>query len=141
MASEALSPPAAEPLSVRGILNLPRELLLKIFGHFNNSIVLADGSFIVHEESKKTIASIRLTCSLFGDVAGEFLLRGGVEVSLDQASLDIIDEISRHPSLSRGVRGVRVKLDYRPRDMAESLHLFARCRQRDLHRMVWETPV
>lgn len=60
-----------------------------------------------------SISNLRLTCRRFANVAAEFLLPQ-VHVTLDQASLDRVDEISRHPTISRGVRIACVNLDYRP---------------------------
>ena len=53
-------------------------------------------------------------------------------MTLDQASLDRIDEISRHPTISRGVSAVVVTLAYRPKKLADNVDIFVDCRIADM---------
>ncbi|MBE3048970.1 hypothetical protein IMZ48_42025, partial [Candidatus Bathyarchaeota archaeon] len=85
------------------------------------------------------IANARLSCSELRDAADEFLVANLV-VSLDQASLNRIDEISRHPTISRGVHSVIVTLDYRPKELAESLDLFVEFRARQMKALLTQIP-
>ena len=137
-------PTPAEAHEATGILDLPRELLREIFSHFQDPKTIgaitvdSNGHPVVdpHGHPVKVprdpgnaiaIANARLTCSVLRDVADEFLL-GNVVVSLDEESLDMMDEISRHPTIGRGVRSVIVTLDYRPAELVESLRMFIVCR-------------
>lgn len=130
MTSEGNPPPPAAATHTAGILGLPTELLPTIFSYFCDHGVPdpeRDDTLVsqLHRDLIPNIFNLRLTCRLFADAAAEFLLPQ-VYVTLDQASLDRIDDISRHPTIFRGVRRVCVNLDYRREGYAENLEWFVK---------------
>lgn len=85
-----------EPQSLHhhSILDLADELLINIFGYAKGG---AD------------IRNIRLTCRRFCGTSSHLLL-DCLDVCLTAASLDRTQEISCHPALSKGIRGLHISL-------------------------------
>lgn len=77
-----------------GILDLADELLMNIFGHATDS---AD------------IRNIRLTCRRFCSTSSHLLL-DCLDVCLTSASLARAQEISCHPTISKGIRALHISL-------------------------------
>ncbi|OBT65908.1 hypothetical protein VE03_05445 [Pseudogymnoascus sp. 23342-1-I1] len=109
------------------ILNLPSDILFGIFDSLedNKSIVWRDDADL------KTIQNARLVCSLFNRHASP-LLCPVLTVQLDQASLDVVDKISRNPLIAAGIRHINVALRYRPKELADDLLWYKNQRQEDL---------
>ncbi|KAK4445129.1 hypothetical protein QBC34DRAFT_384534 [Podospora aff. communis PSN243] len=96
------------------ILSLPNELLLQIFGytftgrndfrkHYSNPN---------HPNLKQSdIKNCRRVCRRFHDVSSVLLI-GSVTIDQRRSTLDRLNDISRHPLISKGVRAVRVHLRY-----------------------------
>jgi hypothetical protein len=82
-------------------------------------------------DRRQTIQSARLVCQLFNQLASP-LLCPILQVQLDQASLDLANDISRNPFIAAGVRGIQVVLDYRPEELATDLERFKDQRKKDL---------
>lgn len=105
-------------MSPLGIFDLPDELLSEIFSNACTHPAMQDGFpftffFDPYELAKNGIQdlqNIRLTCRRFRDDSSHFLLRC-IDVGLDRASLAHLDEVSRHPTISKGIMAVRVNLD------------------------------
>ncbi|KAH6623439.1 hypothetical protein F5144DRAFT_539596 [Chaetomium tenue] len=92
------------------VLDLPDELLLGIFEHvenfdFNAQVVQR------HEPGMVDIQNVRLVCRRFCNVSSQLLVRS-VRIGLDESSLVRLDEISRSRGIAKGVRAVRVVLDF-----------------------------
>lgn len=89
------------------ISDMPTEILRKIFddvrGDFNDKVneYPTDGI--------QAIQSLRLTCRRFCDASSPMLLHQ-VDVSLTASSLAHLDEVSRHPTISKGIRSLRIRV-------------------------------
>ncbi|KAK5663801.1 hypothetical protein OQA88_4 [Cercophora sp. LCS_1] len=103
------------------ILTLPNETLLDIFGHVD------DIKHAHHDEDLgcwepphrddlaiNDLWSCRLTCRRFRDVSSELLVRT-LRIDYHESSIERLAEISRHPTVSLGVRTIKINLDtYEP---------------------------
>jgi hypothetical protein len=92
------------------ILDLPDEILLKIFElvedlDFDSPFVYYGGT------GRKDIANTRLVCRQFCNMSSQLLVRL-VRVNFNEPSLASLEEISRHPTIAKGVRDVRVVLHF-----------------------------
>lgn len=85
------------------IFNLPDELLVKIFEDVGSDFNSKRGEFL----GVKDIKSLRLTCRRFCDTSSHLLIRR-LDVSLTNQSLNHLDEVSRHPTISKGIRSLRI---------------------------------
>jgi len=93
------------------ILDFPNEVLLIILEYVEGYEGDASPSQTSNWNScRKDIQNARLVCRKFRDL-GSLLLVRIVDVELNQASVDRLNEISQHPSVSKGVRVVKVILD------------------------------
>ena len=90
------------------ILDLPDEILLEIFEHVEN-FDLNSPLLYYYDPGRKDIKNTRLVCRRFCDVSSQLLVRF-VRVHFNETSLARLDEISRHPTIAKGVRAVRVVL-------------------------------
>lgn len=104
------------------ILNLPDELLRKIFeevrGDFDSTYQESS------EDGVSDIKSLRLTCRRFCDASSHLLLHH-VDVSLANSSLEHLDEVSRHPTISKGIRSLQINISlYEPTRFCSSLKGF-----------------
>lgn len=105
-------------LRTLNILDLPDELLLGIFElvegpDFDSPLrrsrwLRTDDAFPI---SKQDIKNTRLVCRRFCDISSQLLVRF-VRVDLNELSLTRLDEIARHPIISKGVRLVKVILHF-----------------------------
>ncbi|KAL8854317.1 MAG: hypothetical protein Q9221_000803 [Calogaya cf. arnoldii] len=68
--------------------------------------------------------NLRLTCWRLCNTSSQLLLPF-VHVELNQTSVDHLNTISQHPTISKGVRTVRVVLDYYDYELADDFMLFA----------------
>jgi len=91
-------------------LRLPDEVLLKIFGLVEVLEYDTEAKLVMADRNDDTIADIqncRLVCRKFRDLASEVLVRV-VRVDIGRPSIAKLDEMSRHPGISKGVRSVRI---------------------------------
>lgn len=91
------------------IFDLPDELLRKIFQHVAGNLKKDHeyrGASIVFSDVN-SIMSSRLVCHRFCDTSSHLLLRN-LNISITNASLAHLDEVSRHPTISRGVKTLRI---------------------------------
>ncbi|KAH8901272.1 hypothetical protein GQ53DRAFT_835137 [Thozetella sp. PMI_491] len=79
-----------------------------------------------------TICNARLSCRLFYEIASPHLIPL-LEVQLDQQSLDTAVGLLNNPFIAAGIYEIRLMLQYRPREVADSLEYFAAIRKLDLH--------
>ncbi|RYP57085.1 hypothetical protein DL769_009707 [Monosporascus sp. CRB-8-3] len=92
------------------ILDLPDKILLKIFELAED--LDFDSPFLYYRDAgRKDIENIRLVCRRFCNVSSQLLVRL-VRVSFNEPSLARLEEISRHPTIAKGVRAVRVVLHF-----------------------------
>ncbi|KAI1130041.1 hypothetical protein F5Y10DRAFT_263620 [Nemania abortiva] len=92
------------------ILNLPNELLIAIFGFRKGPTGLCELSYHEPLPDVSDIKSIRLTCRRFCETSSHLLLHA-LPVYITRPSLARLDEVSRHPTISRGVRLIKLYLD------------------------------
>jgi hypothetical protein len=88
------------------VLRLPTEILGEIFDHVEGS---SGGSEGQAEAGTKAIQSCRLTCRRFCDVSFSRLVRL-IVVHYRLSSLQRLQDISRHPTISQGVLTVQIRL-------------------------------
>jgi hypothetical protein len=89
------------------IFKLPDEVLMKIF-----DIVRGDLDVLQHEypiSDIDDIKNVRLTCWRFCNASSHLLLHR-LDVSLTTPALEHLDEVSRHPAVSQGIRTIHVTL-------------------------------
>lgn len=122
----------------RNILELPPELLTHIFSFFKfYDGQLSSPLFVEFEhygrngDNIRDLQNIRLSCGQFYGASSCFLL-DSVDVGLNGPDLAHLEEISRHPYISKGIKAVRVNLDmYHPSFPDEELFLIAACQALD----------
>lgn len=115
------SRPRLRPLT---ILDMPDEILVRVCECVKGwePDVLRYGSTFVRSPSN--IKNLRLTCWRFCNTSSHLLLPF-VRVELKQASVEHLNTVSRHPTISKGVRAVRVVLDYYDYELANDFAHFA----------------
>ncbi|KAB5549920.1 hypothetical protein GE09DRAFT_189258 [Coniochaeta sp. 2T2.1] len=108
------------------ILDLPDEILLSIFefveGWNSEDHLAFDPCF----RTTKDIQNSRLVCRRLRDVSSQFLLRT-IVVTIDKESVQRLDEISRHTTISKGVRGVRIVLHLYSAELMSLANLLEYC--------------
>ncbi|KFA69492.1 hypothetical protein S40285_05659 [Stachybotrys chlorohalonatus IBT 40285] len=109
-----------------GLLDLPDEILASIFE-------LAAEPWNDEYHLSRDIANCRLACRTMCRLSSRFLLRS-VAVDVRATSIARLQEISCHPVFSKGVRSVKVIINYYPREISVSLRAFAEyhCRQLEI---------
>ncbi|KAK7698291.1 hypothetical protein SLS64_012656 [Diaporthe eres] len=110
-----------------GIMDLPNELLLKIFD--NLKWRLDDPNFFFffrgdHDAYRPAIQNVRLTCRLFLQMSSHLLVRR-LDISPSVSSLAHLEEVTRHPEIPRGERLFRIDLRYYSAAIARDLQAFA----------------
>lgn len=125
--------PLIRPLK---ILDLPDELLRCIFDYVRGWTSDSETFFSdIQPGDIRQIKQLRLTCRQFRDTSSHLLLRY-VKVDLTPASLARLEEISRHPTISKGVIAVCVVLEFYSTTLAEDIQRFARYHEIQLTRDV-----
>lgn len=137
----------------RGILDLPEDVLRCIFDYFKDDDLYRDegtGRQIwpsyrsdrkdPEDANFKTVRSLRLVCRLLEQLASPLLVPVlGARISAE--SLRRVDGLTRNSHIAAGVRLVQVFLDYRPREMAQSLDVYRRNQRwvvRNLQNSCWQ---
>lgn len=114
------------------IVDLPDELLLRIFYYARYDVYDDDelhsgvvDAGQIRSSATDDIKNLRLTCRRFCSTTSHLLLPS-LEVDMtNSSSLKRLDEVSRHPTISKGVRVVRVTLNYYSSVQAEDIRIFA----------------
>ncbi|KAM7196946.1 hypothetical protein V8F33_005828 [Rhypophila sp. PSN 637] len=98
-----------------GVLDLPNEVLLKVFKFLENFQI--DWAYIRGKSNwsgnrdKQSIKHSRLVCRRFCDLSSQFLVRL-IRVTPDVESRSRLEEISRHPTISKGVTDIWLALNF-----------------------------
>ncbi|KAI8655155.1 hypothetical protein NCS57_01263600 [Fusarium keratoplasticum] len=128
-----------------GILDLPMEILVRIFGFLQHQDIEVRDNSIIYWPSKVqsvsnasepllTIYNARQVCRLFNTLASP-LLCPFLNLKIEQESLDRAEILLENPYIASGVMGIQVSLEYRPIELAESFRRFAIVRMEHLGRM------
>ncbi|KAI5924178.1 hypothetical protein F4810DRAFT_148965 [Camillea tinctor] len=130
---------AVKRYSRRGIrslqlLDLPDEILILVFEQVKGWW-LNEGSFDPYSHGQRDIMSVRLVCRRFCHASTHLLIHF-LTVSMDPPSLLRLAEVSRHPAIRKGVRGVRVLLDFYDPALADDFWRFVGVRKDDLNNSV-----
>ncbi|KAF4959427.1 hypothetical protein FGADI_1648 [Fusarium gaditjirri] len=112
--------PHTELRPAASINSTPPELLQRIF----NFLLYARDLDEPTAARVNDIGSLRLICRRFCQLASPLLIPE-ISVSMTEASLKRLKNVSSHQLIRSGVRSVHVKLPYYDRDMAASLTHFA----------------
>lgn len=115
-------------LQNRGLLNLPEEMLLGILHNFETSL---DETTLRFDRDYKvnisTIQNVRLTCRRLCEI-GSHLLVPCIRVTPNLSSLEHLEQVASHPTISRGLRLFCVNTAYYSAAMAGSFQRFSlRC--------------
>ncbi|KAG6355339.1 hypothetical protein INS49_003300 [Diaporthe citri] len=96
------------------VVDLPNEIISMIFSHFEDVPVPkvqvdhdASDDVTLPSPDVASIKNIRLTCRTFCDV-GSRLLLPLVDISFTPSSIHRLEKISNHPTISKGVRIIRI---------------------------------
>ncbi|KAH7119190.1 hypothetical protein EDB81DRAFT_814893 [Dactylonectria macrodidyma] len=95
-------------LRSRHLFNLPDEILSRVFDFVEGSRPDIPSLWHIVSQDMK---NCRLTCQRFCRVSSRFFLRS-VSVDLSVSSMSRFEEISRHPTISKGIRVVRAVLHF-----------------------------
>lgn len=106
------------------ILDIPDEILVRIFEYVKGWHPDPQYSPFMYEHGAAEIKNLRLTCWCFCNASSHLLLPL-VRVELDSASVAHLDTVSQHPTIRKGVRAVRVVLDYYDYELANNIEFFA----------------
>ncbi|KAM7208353.1 hypothetical protein V8F20_001331 [Naviculisporaceae sp. PSN 640] len=100
------------------ILDLPNEILHQIFQYLvpQEEQLRYPPKVLYKPVSRRPldnqdIKNCRLVCRRFSDLSSRFLIHT-IRLTLDEISLARLDEISRHPTISKGVNEIKVVLDF-----------------------------
>lgn len=113
------------------ITELPVEVLCIIFAYVEGGIdytSLCAFDLLQHNISKlrdiQSIKNVRLTCKLFSNASARLLVRM-LRLDISKESLEHLDRVSHHPTISRGIRVVCVNLHHYSSTLAEHQVEFA----------------
>lgn len=105
--------PTLRPLK---IVDIPDELLRSVFDHFRGETKMssiASSSYsrvsLCDRGNVAQVKNLRLTCRRFCDHSSH-LLKYHVAIGITPQSLAHLEEVSRHPTISKGIRLVRIYL-------------------------------
>lgn len=125
------------------LVDLPNELLVEIFDYLGAVPWCSHaGPWCSHKFSNPfpmpksdidPIGKLRLTCRRFCNTSSHLLVRQ-VTVHLTRQSLAHLEEVARHPSISKGVRDIDIRLDFYSPCLAKDIYSFARSCMADLER-------
>ncbi|KAI1075443.1 hypothetical protein F5B20DRAFT_559734 [Whalleya microplaca] len=133
--------PKLRPLK---ILDLPDELLIRIFDYLKADTHIYE-LYIFHWGFNPAgdIKNLRLTCRRFYETSSHLLLHY-VNVGMTRSSLAHLDEVSRHPSVSKGIRFIHLSLGpFYDSVLAHDIQAFAAYRASKLRQSIvaWERAV
>ena len=115
------SRPSLRPLT---ILDMPDEILVQVSEYVKGWTPDPRYGTFMYSQGVSEIKNLRLTCWRFCNVSSHLLLPL-VRVELNSASVARLDTISKHPTISKSVRAVRVVVDYYDYELAKDIALFA----------------
>lgn len=108
-----------------GILDLPDELLLKIFDCFSGLMGTDEVLYCRNlEVDVETIKSARLTCRRLCDTSSHLLVPC-LYLNLSPSSLKRLEEVTNHPKISHGPRVFKINVEFHSATMANDLQDFA----------------
>ena len=121
------------------VLNLPNEILRLIFKYVRGESVHLERSYVAlpqySDEGINSIKQARLVCHDFCDLSSHLLLHA-VSVSMKPSSLAHLDQVSRHPTISKGVNAIVVNLSFFANELAQDFSNFVAFQQIQLQRLV-----
>ncbi|KAM7190063.1 hypothetical protein V8F20_009896 [Naviculisporaceae sp. PSN 640] len=94
------------------IMDLPDEVLLDIFEELEGFTPDHRRWNFISRPGVNAIKNVRLVCRRFSNLSSRFLIRR-VQVTPDLSSIAFLDQISRHPTIARGIRDIEVLLQFR----------------------------
>ncbi|KAE8454428.1 hypothetical protein EG329_000050 [Mollisiaceae sp. DMI_Dod_QoI] len=103
------------------ILDMPDEILMRVFNHVKSLVSWHVGIYVYDKDDLK---NVRLTCRRFYNVSSPLLIHS-IRVRINSQSVLRLEEISRHPIISKGVQHVRIILDFYDYFMADDIRTFA----------------
>lgn len=103
------------------ICKMPNEILRMIFEDVRGDFEVKRDKY--PRTGIKAIQNLRLTCRLFCEASSPLLLHR-LDVSLTSSSLAHLDEVSRHPTISKGIQSLQICAALYDPTLAESLHGF-----------------
>lgn len=104
------------------ILDMPDEILVHIFEYVKGWKPYINGLDDCNIGSTD-IKNLRLTCRRFCEASSHLLMRF-LRVEMSEASLEHFDEVSRHPTISKGIRTVRVVVHFYTQKLSEDAWTF-----------------
>ncbi|KAJ4302586.1 hypothetical protein N0V88_002736 [Collariella sp. IMI 366227] len=112
------------------VTDLPLEILRHVFSFLQHPVFSSSLSSGIHWGKlydgpgyDLDVRQARLVCRVFCDLATPLLFYR-LQLRLTQSSLDLIDKISRNPSMASGVRGIQVYLGHRSKHYAQDIAKF-----------------
>lgn len=102
------------------IKKLPDEMLLKIVECLGDDVPYYK---IGPNMSPRPLINFRMVCRRFRDITDNVLVRS-ITVSCQPSSLARLTEISRHPSIRKGVRNLTVSLNHFSPELCDNFVLF-----------------
>ncbi|KAK5659967.1 hypothetical protein OQA88_13432 [Cercophora sp. LCS_1] len=113
---DQLSRPFVRKLS---LVDFPDEILLEIFTHLEDHVFRAFEKYPYSRwHSSRDIKSLRLVCRRVSNISSQLLVRV-FHFDFSQQSLQRLEEISRHPVVSKGVHIIHVNLSFYNGSFAE----------------------
>ncbi|KAI8311943.1 hypothetical protein K4K59_006772 [Colletotrichum sp. SAR11_240] len=103
--------------------DMPHDILARIFAPEENQTIVQKGyrapEYLRNKEELNLMKSLRLTCRSLADMIAP-LLFSFLTVRLTDESLTKLVYISRHPSLGRGIKTIRIAAPYQDAFIAEN---------------------
>ncbi|KAJ0109993.1 hypothetical protein J7T55_014795 [Diaporthe amygdali] len=108
----------------KGILDLATELQLKVFDHIKGNFEKTECPCRDNWSEINDVKNLRLTCRLFCDNVSHLLIPC-LHISLHTSSLQHMEEVIRHPTISPGVQLFRIHMEVRAVCLAEDFQVFS----------------
>ncbi|KAI1505686.1 hypothetical protein F5X99DRAFT_215445 [Biscogniauxia marginata] len=131
---EAIRTYSRQRIRSLNILDLPDEILILIFEHVKGWW-MHERKFDPYSTNHRDIMNVRLVCRRFCYSSSHLLIHF-LTVSMELSSLSRLSEISRHPAIRRGVRGIRVLLHFYDSALADDFWRFVAFRKDDLKKTI-----
>ncbi|KAK2599612.1 hypothetical protein N8I77_011351 [Diaporthe amygdali] len=111
-------------LQNKGILDLATELQLKVFDHIKGNFEKTECPCHINWSEINDVKNLRLTCRLFCNNVSHLLIPC-LHISLNMSSLQHMEKVMRHPTISPGVRLFRIHMATREVSLAEDFQVFS----------------
>ena len=112
-------------LRLLNILNLPDELLMQIFKYVRGGLDDHDLYFFDYTGGDVgQVKALRQVCRRFRNTSSHLLLRS-VKVNMTRPSIAHLEEVSRQPVISKGIRAIQVILCFYDSVLAGDIRAFA----------------